>query len=127
MEQGTPKSESRIPVRLFEPMARWYFGGSIEREPLGTATGEVTISDTWLGVLCLSYYGNGPRHSSVGTSGGTLATGGSELPARDVLMKYNQTKPKVSMVPGGFAARKVTDGNRLPKTDQRPDSPSEDH
>ena len=65
--QRQTRSENTVSQSLFDAMARWYFGASVEKEPpLDRGVGQtVTISDSWLGILCLSYYGNGPRHPSV--------------------------------------------------------------
>ena len=119
---STPRSESRIPMSLFEAMSRWYFGGSVEKEPplARGADTMVTVSDAWIGVLCLSYFGNGPRHPSVGFSGGLAETGGHDLPSRETVAKYAPVKESVRMIPGGYAARKAqaNNGNRPNQTDQ---------
>ncbi len=121
-----PKSECRIPGGLFESMARWYFGGSFEKEPpTETLVGEtVTLSDAWLGILCLSYYGNGPRHPSVNSSGG-LHEG--VVSPQETVKQYAPVKERFRLVPGGYAARKVTNGNRPDQAHEGSDGAGEDH
>ena len=123
-----PRSESRIPLSLFEAMSRWYFGGSAEKDPplARKADPEVTISDAWMGILCLSYFGNGPRHPSV-TSGGTPYA--ADVPAKETVVQYSQVRNQMQMVPGGFAARKaqVKNGKRSDQVDQGSDGSGSDH
>ena len=111
---GTPRSESKIPLSLFEVMSRWYFGGSEQKEPPASRMADtvVTISDAWMGILCLSYYGNGPRHPSTGFSGGI------DVPPKDSVVQYAQVKERIRMIPGGYAARKANNGERPNQIDQ---------
>lgn len=95
-----------MPLALFEAMARWYFGGSPEKEPPQYRRDDniVVVSDAWFGILCLSYFGNGPRHQSVGSSGGLQ--GAMDVPKREEVVQYAEIRKTPQMVQAGMPPRR---------------------